>query len=182
MAGIGFQIGAVHIGFQLKAAGRHAHRLGKFGFELFRHANQRAIAGGDKALAAPQRFAMPIDKARSAGDNLRDRRRQPLEFGKIVLLLGFAGLPWLRAIISAISSKLSTVALKPRVTNPTLSIPVLISRTPSQARPVGLCGSEVRANTGSPEACTLRIASSVDALFPLCEIATTRSVCGSIAS
>ena len=91
MAGIGFQIGAMHIGFQLKAAGRHAHRLGKFGFELLRHANQRAVAGGDKALAAPQRFAMAVNKARGTDDNLRDRRYQPLQFSEIVLLLDLAG-------------------------------------------------------------------------------------------
>ena len=36
---------------------------------------------------------MLVDKTCGAGGNFRDRRRQPLEFGKIVLLLDFAGLP-----------------------------------------------------------------------------------------
>ncbi len=79
--------------FQLKTAGRHAYRLGKFGFELLRHPNQRAIASGDKALAAAQRFTMQVDKTRSAGHHIRDRRRQMLQFGKIALLLSLAGFP-----------------------------------------------------------------------------------------
>ena len=91
VTGVRLQIGAVHIGLKLKSAGRDAHRLSKFGFELLRHANQRAIADGDKSFAAPQRFAVPVDKARGAGDNVRDRRRQPLQLVKIALLLGLAG-------------------------------------------------------------------------------------------